>query len=221
MPDTYFTLGRHDSREAPVANHDRVDAGGPPILSVANRHHAAARPGLDLAPDDYLGYFENEHGEQWIFVRKPGAAHATAYGGDLGWDGVDVYERTPEQVRDDLVAAGGRAGSLDRLQGLIDPLAPAVILSDSERTWLNNAWHASGGVGADNHDDQIARLGAELAARFAAPEALGRHPNTATYRAAMQTFAFLVGREAGRRGLSDAQATGLLEHALANLPTSD
>ena len=39
----------------------------------------------------YIGYFENEHGEQWIFTRDRKTGIATLRGGDIGWNtAIDV-----------------------------------------------------------------------------------------------------------------------------------
>ena len=35
--------------------------------------------------DDYCGYFENEHGEQWVFVYDRAAKRGILQGGDVGW----------------------------------------------------------------------------------------------------------------------------------------
>lgn len=188
------------------------------LLTIRSRH-AEAAPDFEasVGAGAYVSYFENEHGEQWVFVRDRGAQHAAVYGGDNGWELVEVYERSPQQLRDELIAAGMRPGMLDRMLRLVDPLAPSVILNDSELTWLHTAWHTSGVFGPGDREAGSADLGQRLAAQYATP-AMSKHANSTDYRAAMQTFCLLVGREVGRRGLSDTEMGMVLNEALQALP---
>jgi hypothetical protein len=91
------------------------------ILTIRNRHR---QPGPDLQPivgqDCYVSYFENAHGNQWIFVRPNGADRATLYGSTANWHPHEVYERGAEQL----------AG-------------PEVVLDGHERSWLRNTWETS------------------------------------------------------------------------------
>jgi len=59
-----------------------------PMLVIYNRHAPGCGkpPGIDNHMGDYRGYFENEHGEQWIFVYDRAAGTAMLYGGDIGWE---------------------------------------------------------------------------------------------------------------------------------------
>lgn len=188
------------------------------LLTIRNRHTEAA-PDFEamVGAGAYASYFENEHGEQWVFVRDPDAKRGAVYGGDNGWELVEVYERSPKQLHEELLAAGMRPGMLDRMLGLLDPLAPSVVLNDSERTWLHTAWHTSGVFGPGDREAELADLGRRLAAQYATP-AMNRHANSTDYRAAMQTFCLLVGREIGRRGLDDRAMGIVLNEALQALP---
>lgn len=60
-----------------------------PLLCVRN-HHAADcdRPPHidDRGPSRYLGYFENQHGEQAVFVYDHDTRQAFISMGDAGWD---------------------------------------------------------------------------------------------------------------------------------------
>ena len=38
------------------------------------------------AENCYVGYFENPHGEKWVFILDPGTGKATLRGGDVGWN---------------------------------------------------------------------------------------------------------------------------------------
>lgn len=64
----------------------------------------------------YYGYFENEFGEQWVFVYDRVTKKAVLYGGDVEWG--NEY-----QVKD------------GRVQGL--------ILDQNELNWLNACWKAA------------------------------------------------------------------------------
>ncbi|QDV85581.1 hypothetical protein [Planctomycetes bacterium TBK1r] len=65
-----------------------------PLLKIPN-HHAAScgDPPIVNGTEGrcYIGYFENEHGEQWIFTRDRQTGTATLHGGDIGWNtAIDV-----------------------------------------------------------------------------------------------------------------------------------
>lgn len=61
-----------------IPNHHAASCGDPPIVNGAEGRC-------------YIGYFENEHGEQWIFTRDRRTGTATLRGGDTGWNtAIDV-----------------------------------------------------------------------------------------------------------------------------------
>jgi hypothetical protein len=98
------------------ATTNRVDA---PLLSVRNHHSAeCGKPPRidDRGPSQYLGYFENQHGEQAVFVYDRVASHAIVYLGDAGWD-------TP--------------------YGVVDGAVPDLVLSETERLWVRACWQAA------------------------------------------------------------------------------
>src|SRR5262249_11438080 len=134
---------------------------------------------------DYVSYFENEHGEQWVFVRKHGAERGVVYGGDIDWESKEVYERTPEQIRSEMLAEGIKRTSLDMMVRFSDPLVGTLVIGDHERTWLYNAWYASSDVSVDQ--PAMAELGRRLGRSNWTP-ALGKHPNTTEHRAAMNVL---------------------------------
>lgn len=74
-----------------------------PLLKIPN-HHAATCGDPPIVNGDeshlYIGYFENEHGEQWIFTRDRKTGIATLRGGDIGWNtAIDVTaEESPGLV---------------------------------------------------------------------------------------------------------------------------
>ncbi len=79
--------------------------GDPPIVAAENSN-------------TYVGYFENQFGEQWIFKYDRKSCDAVLRGGDIGWN-------TAHAV------VNGAAGDL--------------ILGDDERAWLRTCWKAACG----------------------------------------------------------------------------
>jgi hypothetical protein len=96
---------------------NRSDA---PLFQVRNRHSATSGPPPhidDLRPNQYLGYFENEHGEQAVFVYdRDSNQAAVVYLGDAGWE-------TSHTV--------------------IDGAVPDLVLSEVERQWVRACWQAA------------------------------------------------------------------------------
>jgi len=87
-----------------IPNHHAATCGDPPIVSGDESHL-------------YIGYFENEHGEQWIFTRDRKTGIATLRGGDIGWNtAIDVTSRPNTEL----------------------------ILSASEQSWITACLKASG-----------------------------------------------------------------------------
>jgi hypothetical protein len=90
-----------------------------PLLSVRNHHVAdcGTPPRIDdRSPSQYLGYFENQHGEQAVFVYDRDCGHAMLYLGDAGWE-------TPYKV--------------------VEGAVPDLILSETERLWVRACWQAA------------------------------------------------------------------------------
>jgi hypothetical protein len=94
---------RSDQPLLTVFNTHAVSCGEPP-------HESNERPG------SYLGYFENEHGDQWLFTGDPKTATATLQCGDAGWK--TTYR-------------------LHSAEDLPDHL------TDSERAWARACWEAA------------------------------------------------------------------------------
>ena len=60
-----------------------------PLLKIRNHHAASCGEPPIVASDAahcYIGYFENRHGEQWIFTLDRRSRTATLRGGDVGWN---------------------------------------------------------------------------------------------------------------------------------------
>jgi hypothetical protein len=73
-----------------------------PLLKISN-HHAPASgdPPIieDSKAEQYIGYFENMVGEQWIFTRDRATGVATLRGGDIGWNQeIDVTDGTTGEL---------------------------------------------------------------------------------------------------------------------------
>jgi hypothetical protein len=86
-----------------VRNHHSAECGIPPHID-------------DVHPNQYLGYFENQHGDQAIFVYDRGSTQAVLHLGDAGW-------QTPHPV--------------------IDGAVPDLVLSEIERLWVRACWQAA------------------------------------------------------------------------------
>jgi hypothetical protein len=86
-----------------IRNHHTAACGDPPIVSSND-------------PDLYIGYFENPHGEQWIFTCQRSTKKAELRGGDVGWN-------TRNQV--------------------VDGAVPNLALSTEESQWLRACWFAA------------------------------------------------------------------------------
>ena len=61
---------------------------GEVILTIKNRHipGCGVPPTLEQTPSVWLSYFENEHGEQWLFRYDRSTQAWQVWGGDLGWN---------------------------------------------------------------------------------------------------------------------------------------
>ena len=92
-----------------------------PLLLIRNHHTAACNdPPIvnDDDPDLYIGYYEDVHGEQWIFTYHRTTKLAQLRGGDTGWNSsIPVVE--------------GKAEGLN--------------LSPDEMAWLQTCWRAAAG----------------------------------------------------------------------------
>ena len=95
---------------------NRSDA---PLFQVRNHHSAACGtpPHLDeLLPNQYLSYFENQYGEQVVFVYDRDSNQAVLYLGDAGWETAHV---------------------------VVDGAVPDLVLFETERLWVRACWQAA------------------------------------------------------------------------------
>lgn len=86
------------------------------LFKVSNRH--AGNPPIFDGDDSnkYYGYFENEHGEQSVFVYDFMSKRGTIWSGDAGWD--EPYE-------------------------VVNGIAPGLVLIEDEAIWLMNCWQTA------------------------------------------------------------------------------
>lgn len=90
-----------------------------PFFLIQNKHGKICGEPPLITNDDtkkYYGYFENEFGEQWVFIYDRRTGTAELRGGDAGWDRVFL-------VKD----------------GRVDGL----ILNEIETMWLQACWKAA------------------------------------------------------------------------------
>jgi hypothetical protein len=93
--------------------------GDAPLFQVGNHHTAASGPPPhidDLRPNQYLGYFENEHGEQAVFAYDRDSNQAVLYLGDAGWE---------------------------TQHAVVNGAVPDLVLSETERLWVRACWQAA------------------------------------------------------------------------------
>ncbi|MEO0685601.1 MAG: hypothetical protein AAFY76_11300, partial [Cyanobacteria bacterium J06649_11] len=94
------------------------------VFTIHNNHIAESGriPNLDIA-DKYLGYHENQYGEQFFFVGDMESKKAVIHGGDFGWE-------KPINVH-------------------IDMLSSNAIFSDPEIIWISNCYSTMTGMKID------------------------------------------------------------------------
>ncbi len=94
-----------------------------PLFQVTNHHGEACGvpPHIDeqTFPGVYRSYFENQHGEQAIFLYDSKQEHGTLYLGDAGWE--HPYD-------------------------VVDGKVLELVLSHPEQAWLLACWEASGAL---------------------------------------------------------------------------
>lgn len=90
-----------------------------PLFSVSNHHVASCGEPPTINGDEpgYHSYFENEHGEQSLFVYDYDSESGTVWCGDAGWD------------RPYPVDSGDEIDTLP--------------LTDIEQMWLKVCWHTA------------------------------------------------------------------------------
>lgn len=90
-----------------------------PFFVMSNRHASSCGnpPFISSGePNKYYGYYENEHGEQWVFIYNRQDGIAELRGGDVGWENVF-------RVKDGKVVE--------------------LLLGKEEQMWLQACWKAA------------------------------------------------------------------------------
>lgn len=90
-----------------------------PIFQVGNKHVLTCGNPPHIDGDirkRYHGYFENEHGEQAIFVFDYEVGEGMLWMGDAGWE-------KPHKV--------------------VEGKVPGLILNPGEAIWLDNCWNTA------------------------------------------------------------------------------
>jgi hypothetical protein len=83
-------------------------------LVIVN-HHTGRMP--VPPPGAYVGYFQNQYGEQWIYIHDLAVGAPMLHGGDIEWE--------------------------DKRQVEAPGTVPDLILDPSEAGWLRACWAAS------------------------------------------------------------------------------
>jgi hypothetical protein len=89
-----------------------------PVLAIYNNHtpHCGVPPVARNSERTYIGYYENQDGEQWVFFYNRETKSGSLYGGDIDW-------HNPQKVRDGIV--------------------PGLNLRDDEAAWLKSCWNSA------------------------------------------------------------------------------
>ena len=106
------------------------------VVTIPN-HHA---PGCGKLPawarerpdGSYFGHFENEHGEQWIFVATKESVRLA--GGDLGWEQVHELARPDWRDVDEWLTI-----QVDLDEDKFRGAWPSVVMGAAEGDWLRAA----------------------------------------------------------------------------------
>jgi len=96
-----------------------TNVGHAPLFQVCNHHSAACGtpPSIDdLRPNQYLGYSENNYGEQAVFMYDRDSSEATVYLSDAGWETAHT---------------------------VVDGALPDLVHSEAERLWVRGCWQAA------------------------------------------------------------------------------
>ncbi|MER7007791.1 hypothetical protein ABT297_32770 [Dactylosporangium sp. NPDC000555] len=79
--------------------------------------------GSGIGDGDYVGYFVNQHGNQLVFVQRPGEAQAVLLHSDLAWQ--------PERISPDAFRIGTEGARASSALGRV-PKIGDVILNQAE-----------------------------------------------------------------------------------------
>jgi hypothetical protein len=82
-----------------------------------------------------VGYFVNQHGNQLVFVQRPGEAQAVSLHSDLRWQ--------PERISPDALRIGVDGARVSSAFGQV-PIIGDVIMNQAEALWLAACFEARG-----------------------------------------------------------------------------
>jgi hypothetical protein len=122
------------------------------ILTIANAHAAACGlpPVIEKLPGQYIGYFENRHGEQWIFVGDPVTSTAKLYGGDCDWT---CFDLTNQKMSEPMMDEREQGWLISCWASLLDrPLA--VIQKEFMKQYIDRMIDAFSKTGEVLTEDQ-------------------------------------------------------------------
>lgn len=109
-----------------------------PLLIIHNSHvpDSGKPPHYEdtLETSEYIGYFRNQHGEQWVLAYDFDIETGIVCGGDAGWE---------------------------RLHTFVDGRTPGLVINDEERAWLLACWLAVN-VGRQYRDEKRNETGTTL-----------------------------------------------------------
>jgi hypothetical protein len=95
---------------------------GQRLLEIDNLQSAECGPPPSIdAADKYLGYFENDCGEQWVFIGDRKTGTAAIRGGDAGWPTQYIVSRD-------------------------EPYPSGLVLNDAEKQWIIACFMAMSGA---------------------------------------------------------------------------
>jgi len=92
--------------------------------------------GGEIAGQDYIGYFMNEHGEELVFAQRQGEKTARLWHSDADWE---MFHADDHSIRIGGTAEGAIVGGLMERMITVDGL----IINREEATWLSSCLAAS------------------------------------------------------------------------------
>ncbi len=113
----------------------------PPLLVIHNVHipNCGTPPSVEFTKEskEYVGYFENFHGEQWVLAYDYDSETGILRGGDAGWESRYLF---------------------------VEGKVPGVTTNQEERAWLTSCWLALT-LGRKVRDERRYKAGTSLEKR--------------------------------------------------------
>jgi hypothetical protein len=93
------------------------------VLTIQNKHlKECGQPPNLINKDCYIGYFENDYGEQLVFKFDYTKKHCTLYHGDCGWDNPIILQGQPIRKK---------------FFNIVPSKENSIVISDEEYEWLS------------------------------------------------------------------------------------